>query len=105
MQKFNKDDIGQTLYVDFNQDISTQTAISIKLNPQSGDELTKTGTLGTSDVWVEDQKMLANQYATYTVEDGVFDDWSDDAKWQYKGIATLTSTTVATDYRDFTVMS
>jgi hypothetical protein len=101
MQKFNKDDIGQTLYVNFDQDISTQTAISILLLPQSGDELTKTGTLGTSDVWVEDQKFEANKYATYTIEDGVFDDWV--GLWQYKGIATLTSTTVSTDYRNFRV--
>jgi hypothetical protein len=102
MQVFNKDGIGQVLYVNFGQDISTQTAISIKLNPQSGTELTKTGTLETSDLYVGDQQYLANQYASYTLEDGVFDDWI--GIWEAKGIATLTSTTVATDYEKFRVM-
>lgn len=102
MQVFNKDGIGQVLYVNFGVDISTQTAISILLNPQSGDELTKTGVLGTTDKVVGDQKFLANQYAYWTVTEDVFDDWI--GLWQYKGVATLTSTTVATDYELFRVM-
>jgi hypothetical protein len=101
MQKFNKESYGDVLYVNFNEDVSSATAFTIKLNPQSGDELTKTGTLGTSDVWVEDQKFLANQYATYTTTDGVFDNWQ--GKWQYKGIATIAAGDVATPYVDFRV--
>ena len=101
MQSVNKDGFGQKLYVDFNQDISANTALTITFRPEAGDEIDKTPTLETTDIYVGDQYYQANQYVSYTVEDGVFDGYI--GRYQMKATATLATETVATRWEFFRV--
>lgn len=103
MTAFNLDGIGQVIRVNFNQDISTATAFSMKLLPENGDEIEVTPTLGTSDTTVDDQTYLANEFVEYTTTDGLFDDGGA-GRWQKKATATLASSTPATNYELFRVM-
>lgn len=102
MINFNIDSFGQKLRVNFDQDVSAATLFSMELEPEHGDTLTKTPTLGAVEVDVGDETFLANQYVEYTVEAGIFDDWV--GRWRAKAIATLAGETIATEYRFFRVM-
>jgi hypothetical protein len=100
--ELNKDEYGQTLRVNFNEDISTATAYNFILEPKRGDKLEKTGTLGTSNVDVDDETYLANQYIEYVTADGDIDQAG---QWRMKAEATMSSTQViSTDYQEFTVL-
>jgi hypothetical protein len=101
MQKINVDSFGEKIYVDFGEDISTNTALSATLRPQSGADAEKTPVLETADLWVEDKKLLANQFVSYTTQSGDFDDWV--GTWQIKAVATLPSMTISTEYVKFVV--
>jgi len=101
MQKFNTDAYGEILYVNFNEDISTGTAFTLELDPQEGNSIDKTPTLGTSDVDVGDQTYLANQYVKWTTTSDVFQNYI--GLWRAKATATLPTKTLATDFILFRV--
>jgi hypothetical protein len=100
--KFNQGAFGQKIRVNFNQDVSSATAYSMTIEPQAGATLTKTPTLGTSAVTVDDSPFLANQYVEYTIEDGDFSEYA--GRWRVKASATLSTETITTDYILFRVM-
>ena len=102
MINFNKDSFGQTLRVNFGQDVSTATEFSLEMQPENGETVTKTPTLGTSDVDVGDETFIANYYVDYAVTEDVFSDYT--GRWRAKAIATLPGETIATDYVLFRVM-
>jgi hypothetical protein len=102
MPSYNVQAAGQVIRVNFNRDISTGTVFSMELEPRAGQGLTKIATLGTVDVVVDDETYLASQYIEYTTEAGIFEDL--EGRWRKKGIATLPSEIVASDYSFFRVM-
>jgi len=100
--QLNKDEYGQTLRVNFGEDISAATAYSFILEPKYGEKLEKTGTLGTSNVVVDDETYQANQYIEYVTADGDIDKAGD---WRMKGEATMSGTNkVIGDYKRFVVL-
>jgi hypothetical protein len=102
MPNINKNEYGQTLRVNFGEDISTATAYNFIIEPQAGTKLEKTGTLGTSNVTEGDETYLANQYIEYVTTDSDIDQAS---QWRKKGEATMSATDKRiTDYSYFTVL-
>ncbi len=109
MPNFNKNSFGQLLKVNFFQDISTGTSFEMQIEPQFGGQrldgdkpiLTVVGTLGTVNTVVDDMPFKADQYLEYTIKE---DDLKDVGRWRVKGIATLLSVTVATNYQFFRVL-
>lgn len=97
MQKINKSTFGEKLYIDFNEDISSNTALTMKLQPRSGEVIEVTPTLETTDLYVEDQLHEANQYVSYTTTSGMFDNYAP-GQYRAKATATLPSKTISTDY-------
>ena len=102
MINFNQNSFGQKLRVNFGQDISTATLLEMKIEPESGDEIDKTPTLGTADVEVGDETFEADQYVEYETEEGDFEDYT--GRYRVKAIATLPTETISTDYVLFRVM-
>ena len=103
MTKFNQDAFGQTVRVDFNQDISAATSYQMELRPEQGDTKTKTATLGTSAVTVDDSTYSADQYIEYILLDGDLDEYA--GRWQKRGRAVMSSTNeIFTDWELFRVM-
>lgn len=100
MQKYNKESYGEKIYVDFGQDISSATVLKMFLLPQSGEQQEKTAVLETSDLWVGDRLYLANQYVSFTTTDGQF---TYVGRWEKRGEATIGTTKISTDYRNFRV--
>ena len=98
----NKGEYGQTIRANLGEDISSATEYKIILEPQSGDKLEKTATLGTSNVTEGDETYLANEYVEYVIESGVLD-YS--GLWRVKGEATISGTSKKIgNYKRFTVL-
>jgi hypothetical protein len=102
MINYNQDSFGQKLRVNFRQDVSTATAYTLEMQPESGETVEKVPALGTVDVDVGDETFLANQYVEYTIEENVFDDYA--GRWRAKAIATLPTETISTNYMFFGVL-
>lgn len=100
MIKFNKSAYGQTLRVNIGQDISAATAFALTLQPEVGDKLELTPTLGTANVDVGDETFTANEYVEYITTSGLFDFTG---RWRAKATATLATSIVSSDYRFFRV--
>jgi hypothetical protein len=101
MQNFNIDGSGQKIYVDFGQDISTYTALSLIMEPQTGSKITVTPTLGTEDADVDDQTYSANEYVYFSLTADIF---PVDGLWKVKAVATLPAEEISTNYDFFRVM-
>lgn len=104
MPNFNKGAFGQTLRVTFNFDVSAGTAYKMELEPQfrceqEGFEVVPV--LGTVDVTVDDEKLIANEYVEYVI---LKDDLRDIGRWRVKAFATLPSETVVTNFKFFQVL-
>ena len=102
MINFNKDAYGQKLRVNFGQDISAATALTMTIEPQVGEKQSLTPTLGTSDVNVGDERYSANQSVEYTTTDGQFDVYV--GLWRKKASALVGSEMISVDYTQFRVM-
>jgi hypothetical protein len=100
MQKFNIDSVSQIIRVDLGQDISAATVLTMTLEPNVGDKVEVTPTVGVSDVGVGDQTFLANEYVEYALQAEEFDYVG---RWRAKATAKLASSTVASDYVLFRV--
>lgn len=104
MPSFNFESAGEIIRVNFGRDISAGTVFQMILEPQHGGKSTVTGTLGTSAIVVDDETYAANQYIEYAIVAATFTE-ANVGRWRKKGIATLPSETVATDYSFFRVMA
>lgn len=102
MQNVNIDSAGSKLYLNFGQDISTGTDLSMTLQPESGQLKTVTPTVGTSNVTVDNQNLLANEYLEYTIQDGDFEQYH--GRWRMKGSATVSGEIIVPNYVLFRVM-
>lgn len=106
MADLNKDEYGQTIYVNLGQDVSTATALNFVLEPQIGDKLERSASdgvaVGTSNITVDDETYQANQYLEYTIKEG---DMEYAGLWRIRGEATLSATKkVIGDYRIIRVL-
>lgn len=106
MANLNKDEYGLTIYANLGVDISAFTALNFILEPKTGSKLEKSVgdgvSLGTSNITVDDESYLANQYISYTIQSS---DISKSGQWRLKGEATLSSANkVIGDYKLFTVL-
>jgi len=100
MMTLNKNEYGTVLYADLKEDISAATAYKFIIEPRLGDSKEFTGTLGTTNITVDDQSYTANKYITYTLLDG---DLDQSGLWRKKGEATMSATKVI--YGDFDYIS
>jgi len=75
MVSYNVKSYGEKIRVNFNTDISSASTYSMIIEPESGDEQALTPTLGTSNVTVGDETLVANQYVEYTTTENQFLDF------------------------------
>ncbi len=94
---------GGTLRVDLGVDISAGTLLTVYLEPRRGGEKEFTTNLavGSSNVTVDDQIFLANQYLEYTLQDG---DLDESGQWRARGSAIVSGELIKSDYVKFTVL-
>ncbi len=98
----NKGEFGQVIRANLNQDISSANSYKMVLQPQEGDSVEKTATLGASNITVGDESWLANEYVEYTVESGILDFTG---QWRRKGKATFSNKEIIGNYSRFTVLA
>ncbi len=103
MSTYNYKEYGSKLYVNLGTDISAGTDLKVILQPQRGKkkEFTTNIVVGTSNVEVDDQTFLANQYLTYTIQE---DDLNHEGQWRVRGNALVSSELIKGDYRKITVL-
>jgi hypothetical protein len=100
---FNQASAGDVIRVNFGQDISNGTVFKMIIEEQFGEAQEVTATLGTADIAVDDETYEANQYIEYTTTSATFTK-NTTGRWRKKGVATLPSQTIATNYSFFRVM-
>lgn len=100
---FNKKEYGSVLRVNLGTDISVGTSLTVILQPERGekDEYTTNVAVGISNVTVDDQTFLANQYLEYTIQQ---DDLDKEGLWRARGSAIVSSELIKGDYVRFTVL-
>ena len=101
MAWLNKGEYGQKVYVNMREDVSSATSTTFVLDPQSGKKLEKTASdgvaVGSTNITVDDQDLIANEYLEYTIKSGDLDYVG---TWRLKGECVLTSTNkVISDYK------
>ena len=104
MTDYNKGEYGQTIYVNMGEDVSTNTELSLILEPAIGTkkEISSGVTVGSANVDVNDETYLANEYLQYTI---AADDLDYAGLWRKKGEATLSSTNkIISNYTHFSVL-
>jgi hypothetical protein len=103
MSTFNEGEYGSVLRINLGKDISAGTSLTVYLEPKRGDEKTFTTNLvvGTSNVIVDDEGFLANQYLEYTLQDG---DLDEHGQWRARGSAIVSGELIKSDYVKFTVL-
>lgn len=106
MASLNKCEYGQVVRVNLLQDVSTNTELKFILEPQFGNKLERGASdgvsVGTSNVTVDDETYLANEYLEYTVKSG---DLDYAGTWRMRGEAQLSSTVrVIGDYKIIEVL-
>jgi len=102
--QLNQGEYGQVLRVNFGEDISTNTALELTIQPKHGASKTiVTGVaLGTSNAEVGDDTFLANEFITYTL---IANDLNFKGQFRMKGKATMSTTKVIiSDYVYITVL-
>lgn len=100
---FNDGEYGSVLRVNLGTDISAGTSLTLYLQPRRGEEKEFTTNLvvGSSNVTVDDQSFLANQYLEYTLQDG---DLDEAGQWRARGSAIVSGELIKSDYVKFTVL-
>lgn len=101
MQIINQDSEGQKLYIDFVRDLSTATALTMNLQPERGSDIDVTPTLETSDTWVGDKLMEANQFVSHTITADMFSAYT--GKWRMKATATISGVIYPVEFVEFMV--
>ncbi len=98
----NKNEFGQTIRANIGEDVSSLTTYKMILEPELGNSVEKNATLGTSNIVVNDETFLANQYVEYVVESEVLDRIG---QWRKKGKATSPTQEISGNYQRFTVLA
>lgn len=98
----NIDNFGQTLRANIGSDVSSASSYQMVLEPEKGNEIGKTATLGTVNIVEGDQTFIANEYIEYILEPNVI---KFIGQWRKKGIAVISSTQeTAGNFARFTVL-
>ena len=103
MNNLNFNEIGQVIYVNAGKDISTATPTMI-LSPELGKtkEITTGVTVGSVDITIDNQELLADEYIQYTTIDG---DLSYVGRWRKKAMLDFNSANIEqTDFIKFRVL-
>lgn len=85
---FLADEYGQKVYVNLGEDLSAATDLKIHLIPEIGEIKEKTATLGTTNITVDDEDFIANEYLEYTTLSG---DLDFTGLWKARAFANLTA--------------
>jgi hypothetical protein len=102
MTAINLGEYGQKVYANMGQDVSNPIHAYIYLEPQIGETKKRAATVGTVNITVDDQNLIANEYLEYTLADG---DINYQGTWRVVGECLLTSTyNVKSDYSILEVM-
>jgi hypothetical protein len=101
MQTINQDGQDTKIYLNFGRDLSSNTALTMSLEPERGDDIDVTPTIETSDMWLEDEYLTANYYVSYTITEDMFEDYT--GRWRVKGTATIDSVIYPAEYKYFMV--
>ena len=104
VNNLNVGEYGQTLRVNFREDISAGLSFDFELEPQRGNTSEKIGmaTLGTVDYTNGEEKLLANEYIEYIIKSG---DLYKAGEWRMKGSAIISDThKIVSDYQSFVVL-
>jgi len=102
MPDYNYLEYGQLIYVNFGEDISSATELTIILEPKLGTVIEETATLGTANIDVNDEIYLANEYIKYTIQEN---DLEYAGLWRKKGKVKLsTANLIVSDFTTFTVL-
>jgi len=88
----NKDSYGDIIYLNMGEDVSTNTSLELTLEPQQGEKITRTPTVGTSTVVINDECYIANEYLQYTTISGDIDKAG---KWRIQGIVQISASSKA----------
>ena len=102
MISYNIDASGQKLRVNFDEDISSATDLTMSMQPERGAVITVTPTLGTADVEVGDETFLANQYVEYAV---IADQFTYIGRYLLKAAVTLSGVVIVPNAELFRVLS
>ncbi len=100
----NKDSYNQLIHVNFNRDLTQAIGMTMILEPEiSKTQLSQTVTavLGNTDIIIDDETYKQNEYISYEIQEDTFED---SGRWRKKGIATLPSETISTNYSYFRVL-
>ncbi len=100
---FNREEYGSKIRVNLGTDISAGTELTFFMEPKRGDEKEFTNNLivGTSNVDVDDQTFIANEYLEYTLQ---VDDIDKDGLWRVRGSAIVSGELIKSDYVLITVL-
>ena len=104
MGSLNKDEIGQPIRINLNEDISLSTPTLI-LEPKVGKkrEITSGVTVPVVNVTVGGETLLANEYIEYFTKAG---DLDFSGRWRFRAKLTFSATDIRkTDYQFFTVLA
>lgn len=106
MPSLNNGEYGQTIRVNMEQDVSTNSSLTILLQPKIGDLKTFTDadgvSVGSSAVEVDNETFKANEYLEYTLQDGDIDKAG---QWRMRGEVQLSASNLLIgDFVKFTVL-
>jgi len=104
MGSLNKNEVGQFIRINLNEDISLATP-TLVLEPKVGEkrEITSGVTIPNVNVTVEGETLLANQYIEYRTKEN---DLIFAGGWRFRAKLTFSATDIRkTDYQRFTVLA
>jgi hypothetical protein len=100
---YNNGEYGQKIYANFGESITGGTSLQLSLMPAYGSEklITSGVTIGASNITVDDEDWIANQYLEYTIANG---DLDKAGQWRVQGQALVSGVLKKSDYKQFTVL-
>jgi len=102
MTAINLGEYGQKVYANMRQDVSSAINAYIYLEPQIGETKKVQAVIGDTNITVDDQNLIANEYLEYTLKEG---DIAYQGTWRVVGECLLTSThNVKSDYSTLEVL-
>ena len=106
MPDLNKSEYGQAVRVNMLEDVSLATTLNFILEPRHGQKLERSASdgvvVGSSNVTVDDETYIANEYLEYTIKENDLDYVG---QWRIKGEATMSATNkVISDYKLISVL-
>ena len=101
--RLNQGEYGQPLYANMRQDIATATNLEFILQPRIGESIEADSNIviGVDDLVVGDQKLIANEYLIYTIQEC---DLDKTGIYRTQGIVMLNGAKIKSDFTRVTVL-